>query len=207
MADPLAAVTEVVRLKGALPPLRKPLQIVVARNGLFKRAANDFMEAAALMTEFAVLLPPVLADLQPYARWLPASRLPEAWLQLMLNAAYRPPVKEILFHVYYEPDGGFRLVQPAQIRSVASVRPLSPPPEGVTVTCELHSHHRMPTRFSSIDNADEQSLRFYAVFGWSTGKPTIRLRAGVYGYHVEVPLTTVFEGCGPFEDLYHANQL
>ena len=193
---------ETLLYTGDIPPLTTPVQYIVAANGIFKRAANCCLDVAALVQPFAIPLPDV-PSLRPYARWR-LKRLPAAWLTDMLAAARNlTPMTEILFHVRIK-EGQVHLLQPPQRRAAMWVEPIEPPPADSTVLCELHSHHRMPTEFSRIDNDDEQSLRFYAVFGWSTGKPTIRLRAGVYGYFVPVPLTTVFDGNGPFEDLYDA---
>ena len=53
----------------------------------------------------------------------------------------------------------------------------------------------------TLDDADEQDLRFYAVIGsLGDGQPSLCVRVGVYGHHWNVPANTVFDGLGPFRD-------
>ena len=73
-------------------------------------------------------------------------------------------------------------------------------PAGDDVLCDLHSHHAMAPTFSSLDDQDETGLRFYAVMGHIFTAPTLRLRVGVYGDRLDVPVTTLFQSAGPFAD-------
>ena len=72
--------------------------------------------------------------------------------------------------------------------------------------CDLHSHGNMRAFFSQTDNADEQAARIYAVIGNLDSVPEIRLRIGVYGYWMSLPVTAVFTDSGPFKDLYQEKQ-
>ncbi len=67
---------------------------------------------------------------------------------------------------------------------------------------ELHSHHRMPAYFSTIDDADEQGLELYGVVGrLHTDRPEVVLRAGAYGHFLALRWADVFEGDkGEFRD-------
>jgi hypothetical protein len=60
----------------------------------------------------------------------------------------------------------------------------------------------MSAFWSSTDDTDEQGARLYAVIGKLDTTPEIRLRVGVYGYWRLLPVTAVFTGSGPFQDLY-----
>jgi hypothetical protein len=59
----------------------------------------------------------------------------------------------------------------------------------------------MSAFFSQTDDADEQAAKLYAVIGKLDTAPEIRLRVGVYGYWMALPITAVFTGNGPFKDL------
>ena len=71
-----------------------------------------------------------------------------------------------------------------------------------SIICDLHSHGNMCAFFSQTDNADVQGARLYAVIGKLDSDPEMRLRVGVYGYWLALPLTAVFTSIGPFKDLY-----
>ena len=71
-----------------------------------------------------------------------------------------------------------------------------------SIICDLHSHGNMRAFFSQTDNADEQGARLYAVIGRLDSEPEMRLRVGVYGYWLPLPLTAVFTNNGPFKDLH-----
>ena len=70
------------------------------------------------------------------------------------------------------------------------------------VICDLHSHGNMSAFWSATDDADEQGSQLYAVIGKLDTEPEIRLRLGVYGYWLPLPVTAVFTANGPFQDLY-----
>jgi hypothetical protein len=60
---------------------------------------------------------------------------------------------------------------------------------------EIHSHPDGLARFSSIDDLDERGFRLYGVVGrLNDSRPHVALRAGVYGYFLSVPWTSVFAG-------------
>jgi PRTRC genetic system protein A len=103
---------------------------------------------------------------------------------------------EILFHlVFDEADGLFRLHIPPQNQTAVSCRPLEEG-EGSTLhnaLIEIHSHHSMPARFSSVDDADEKGFRLYGVIGDVLGRPEIRFRVGLHGYFWPIPAAWVCE--------------
>jgi len=74
-----------------------------------------------------------------------------------------------------------------------------------TILCDLHSHGNMRAFWSSTDDADEQSARLFAVIGKLDTEPEVRVRVGVYGYWMPLPITAVFTGSGNFID-YHLKE-
>ena len=67
----------------SLPPLKTPLQYLLAANGLYKRAANSVLDATIPVKRFDRPLPD-LADLRPTVE-LKIPRLPEYWLEAILE--------------------------------------------------------------------------------------------------------------------------
>jgi hypothetical protein len=76
---------------------------------------------------------------------------------------------------------------------------MAPVSNDANILCDLHSHGNMPAFFSQTDDADEQAAKLYAVMGNLDTVPEIRLRVGVYGYWMALPITAVFTGNGPFD--------
>lgn len=89
---------------------------------------------------------------------------------------------------------GWLVREPLQVRTLSRCRP----EDGQDEICgraiiEIHSHHSMAARFSPTDDADETGFRLYGVIGRLPGRPEIRFRVGVYGYHWEIPASWVME--------------
>ncbi len=182
----------------SLPPLDTPIQYLLAANGVFKRAGTPHFEAMAPVQTLDRPLPG-LATLAPGVE-LRIPRLPSAWLTVILDVSRRACVnglREVMFQVVVRGRRAY-LEMPSQWATATRLRYR----QASDVLCDLHSHHVMPPAFSPTDDGDETGLRFYAVMGRIFGRPTIRLRVGVYGHHLELPVTTLFEGTGPFEDAY-----
>jgi len=180
-------------------------QYILAGSGLFIRAETRFFQA-----HFAIAPCPVrgLAPLEAHFR-LKAPRIPEALLTRILIDARRArrPVgggtDNGLNEVFYRFHHQGRTVQvkkPAQHATAASVMALGS--SETDILCDLHTHGNMPAFWSKTDDADEQGCQLYAVVGKLETAPEMRLRLGVYGYWLPLPVTAVFTGTGPFKDLY-----
>ncbi|MCI0392146.1 MAG: hypothetical protein MOB07_25730 [Acidobacteria bacterium] len=168
-----------------LPPIKAQLyEYVFAGNGVFKRARRDVMSAtipicdsrisglASVKTEFITKF----------------GRVPETMVTRILEVASEAARQELesLFYLSLR-SGEWRLEIPRQIQTYRSVEPCEKgagsPYERAVI--EIHSHHRLPARFSSDDDKDETGFRIYGVIGsldpardyW----PVINLRLGVYG--------------------------
>lgn len=183
-----------------LPPIAAAgYEYVVAANGLFIRADDSRMEACVPCTPIGVVSLHGLADVEPYAR-LKLPRVDASLLWAIQQSAYRRLPNEAMYQIYR--DGViWRCRMPKQVAGPVS---LAFEDDGRTVV-DLHSHGTLEAFFSETDDGDELGLRFYAVIGrldhdW----PEIRVRAGVYGHHWDVPAGSIFdvEEGGPFVDRF-----
>lgn len=178
-----------------LPPaLLTGYDYILAGNGVWKRARNRHVE---VMMRVATARIPGLPDVEPYVR-LACGPLPGALLHTMLLDARRRAwdrPREAMYLVYADGERA-RLAYPRQRATAGRIEY-----EGAgdpAVIAEIHSHCELSAFWSSTDNADEVGFRFYGVFGQIFTRPAIRLRLGVHGDHVILPLTTLFTHSGPF---------
>jgi PRTRC genetic system protein A len=197
----LAIVGAVLADQAPLPSITAfGYEYVVAANGLFIRADDSRLEAC---------IPIVLADLHglepvtPFAR-LKLPYIPAAFLWAVLKSARAALPSEETYQFHWDEAGGrWRCRKPGQVASAFAVEYTD---DGAAVV-DLHSHNTMPAFYSDTDDGDEQGLRFYLVVGEiDTSKPKIKARVGVYGHFMVVPATVVFDGLGPFVDLYRSTR-
>jgi PRTRC genetic system protein A len=145
---------------------------------------------------------------------LSVPKIPASWLGRVLGHARRAgsggrvalPIEQMYhFHwFHWRPvsvgGDGWRVAIPKQQASVARV--MYRGGQESSVVLDLHSHHEMAAYFSRTDDGDELGARFYAVIGRIYSRPEIRLRLGLYGEFLDLPALTLFEGLGPFVDVY-----
>jgi PRTRC genetic system protein A len=184
---------------GALPPLvKRAYEYLLAGNGVFLRAENRFVQVILPLTTVEVR---GLAPLTTHIR-LRIPRLPPILLKQVLHDARQArrsngQLHEVLYH--FRHDGhAVRVDKPPQVATTTRVASLGD--GGLDTILDLHSHGNMPAFWSAVDNADEGGFRFYAVIGRLDERPEIKLRLGAYGYHVDVPLTTLFVGPTVFHE-------
>ena len=179
-------------------------QYILAGNGLFIRAETHFFEAILPIASCTVR---GLASLRRHFR-LKVPRIPARLLDTILTDARRARqpgggLNEVLYQFHHHGQT-VQVKKPAQQATAVSVSTT----EGndKCILCDLHSHGNMRAFFSQTDNADEQAAKVYAVIGKLDSVPEIRLRVGVYGYWMALPLTAVFTDSGPFKDVYQEQQ-
>ena len=181
------------------PPQRQGglLDYVLAADGLYLHAQREELEVhfpiAPAEIRGLIASEPVFGFKPPLVPW---GMVSEIWREAYEFGA---DGLETLFHLIWSPvypwNDGWELVTPEQTRSAARCRPLddSPGSSHARALIEIHSHHSMPARFSSTDDADETGFRLYGVIGRIPEAPEIRLRVGVYGYHWEIPACWVLD--------------
>lgn len=184
-------------------------QYILAGNGLFVRSETCFFEAIFPIT-FCIVrgLKPLHHDFQ-----LKVPRLPATLLNTILTDARQArrrsgglPSSELneVFYQIYHHGQTVQVRKPRQ--QVTAVSVVTTSADDRSIICDLHSHGNMPAFFSQTDNTDEQAAKLYAVIGKLDSVPEMRLRVGVYGYWMSLPLTAVFEGHTPFKDLHLEKQ-
>lgn len=137
-----------------------------------------------------------LPELTPLVR-LSCGLIPARFFDLAMSIFLNHPDEERFIAVTVRNDG-YHFVYPPQIGEKGTVGYLKD--EGTVL--EMHSHGTMPAFFSARDDADEQGLRLYGVVGRRGTE--LRLRAGLYGYFMEISFADVFSGAipGDVRDLY-----
>lgn len=187
---------------GELPRPERLYDYVLAEQGLIKRVESRLVSVDHLL---APIDEPLYGlNLQPY-RLRPLSfklpRIPEALLLEVLADARSEIEREVIYQFRFDPAEGWTVTRPAQEQSRVRVGYRA---ETAGVVLDLHSHNRMSAFFSGTDDRDEQGGRFYAVIGrLDRPRPELVLRLGLYGHWLaNVPARTLFEGVGPFEEVY-----
>lgn len=181
-------------------------QYILAGNGVFVRAEPRFFTALLPVTACTVRgLPPLRPIFQLLVPRIPA-RLLDAVLADARRARRpgdgRPDngLNEVLYQFHYH-RRAVQVKKPAQQTTPTSVT--TAVANAASIICDLHSHGNMRAFFSQTDNADEQGARLYAVIGRLGSEPEMRLRVGLYGYWLALPLTASFyqQGLQSWTDL------
>ncbi len=186
----------VARPGSPLLPIRAPLyQYVMAGNGIFLRAHRREFQAQLCIARCDIRgLAELKTELHLYAPLVPRSIVEEIVRrsQSAQDSSGRPC--EIVFHLELD-AGAWILHVPEQSQAPARVKPAddSPSSSYARACIELHSHVNMNACFSCFDDRDELGFRIYVVLGCISTTPTLAVRIGIYGYHLEIPACWVFE--------------
>lgn len=179
-------------------------QYVLAGNGIFIRAETPFFEAHIPITTCTVR---GLERLEPHFR-LKVPRIPASLLTRILTDArnVRRPDGGLneAFYQFHHQGQAVQVKKPGQQVTGSSV--LAPGSREDDIICDLHTHGNMSAYWSQTDDKDEQGAQLYAVVGKLDSTPEIRLRLGLYGYWLALPVTAVFTSSSPFKDLYLAKE-
>ncbi|MFQ5418983.1 MAG: Mov34/MPN/PAD-1 family protein [Anaerolineae bacterium] len=184
-------------------------QYILAGNGIFIRAETHFFEALLPIASCTVRgLDPLQHYFQLKAPRIPAHLLDTIWADA--RRARRPDggLNEVLYQFHHHGQT-VRVQKPPQqatATNVLATRADDTAIDDASITCDLHSHGNMRAFFSQTDDADEQAAKAYVVIGKLDTEPEIRLRVGVYGYWMSLPVTAVFTSNGPFKDLYEEKE-
>ena len=177
---------------------------ILSSNGIWIEAEGPLMAAR---------VPVALAEVRGLAPLEPKvvmryGHIPQRFFDLALNTMLTTPDKERYAAVTF--SGGYHIFVPPQEGSMGRVQYET----GDHVLLDMHTHPKMPARFSSKDNEDETGLKLYAVIGtlgeYSQVKPemtydeqmaclqancpAVSLRVGVYGYFHPIAWKDVFDG-------------
>lgn len=142
-------------------------------------------------------IPGGLTELDPFVKFncplVPAEILTTIWTLARMTAAIQP--MESLFYLWLNEHGEWHFSKPPQRATASSVEPTDQSPESdyFKAVIEVHSHHTMPTFWSSTDTAHENRFRVYAVLGDIFKDAQILVRVGAWGYFVDLPAASIFE--------------
>jgi len=177
-------------------PITAPLyEIVIARNGLFKRAKRREMTASIELSAFAVEIPELAEGVASIelAEKIPA-RIFEEILKHARNSTDVANFTENLYAVFLnEESGSYVWEEISRRRNFGSTIARDDSPAYQKAILEIHTHPSGCLHFSRQDNHDESGkFRLFGILvDIHTRKPSIRLRIGLYDSFWEIPLETV----------------
>ena len=172
-------------------------EYIVGSNGLFIHAQDDRLFAAIPIAPAHVNN--ALSRVEPTVSLL-IPRVPGALLRLALESARRHLPNEAMYQFSHDKYNyvlrGWTCRMPNALATPTALAYENDP----HAVIDLHSHGRMHAFFSSTDDADEQGFRLYVVIGnVDTDRPTIAARVGVYGHHMSIDPSVIFDDLGPFQ--------
>lgn len=171
-------------------------QYIIAQNGVFVRAENEFVSACLPVTRLKEASAPI-RGLQPLTGWV-RLKIPRIPLNLLETAiadaqvsAENGRLDETLSYVMWG-NGRYHLIKPADQKASPNFVVTEMVEPGETVVMDIHSHGAAPPYFSPTDDRDETRLRFYGVIGNLRTTPQWRFRLGIYGHWTDIDRDTLF---------------
>jgi hypothetical protein len=185
-------------------PITAPLyEIVIASNGVFKRARRREMQAVVELSAFAVKIPELATG--------------EARVELIENIPARI-FAEILAHTQSETDaanftenlyavcrdneaGNYFWKEVSRSRSFGSTIARDDDPAYKAAVLEIHTHPPGCREFSNQDDCDERGkFRLFGILvDIHSDNPAMRLRVGIYDSFWEIPIEFITDA--PLENL------
>jgi PRTRC genetic system protein A len=170
-------------------------EVVIARNGVFKRAKRREMTASVELSSFSVQIPELAvgAARVELTEKIPA-RIFEEILVHARNSTEAANFTENLYAVYWnEKTSDFAWEEISRRRNFGSTIALDESPAYQNAILEIHTHPPNCRNFSASDNLDESGkFRLFGILiDIHSAKPLIRLRVGLYDSFWEIPVETV----------------
>ncbi len=168
-------------------------QYIMAGNGLFVRTETRFF-TAIVPVKWAIVrgLPLLKGRFQLRVPKLPESLLTAVFKDARLARRPDGGLNEVLYQFHHDGQT-VQLKKPPQEATAVSVTSSNSGDADENIICDLHSHGNMDAFWSETDDMDERNGRLYAVVGkLDSNKPEMRLRVGVYGYWMSLPITALF---------------
>ena len=179
-------------------PITAPLyEIVIARNGVFKRARRREMKAVVELSIFSVEIPELETG---EARVELAEKIPaRIFEEILAHARTETEAARFTENLYAvcrdNENGGYFWKEISRRRSFGSTIAREDDPAYQNALLEIHTHPPGCLEFSSQDDRDERGkFRLFGILvDIHTGKPAIRLRVGIYDSFWEIPVETIAE--------------
>ena len=188
-------------------PITAPLyEIVIAQNGVFKRARRCEMQAVVELSTFAVKIPELAVG---EARVELIEKIPcNIFAEILAHARSETDAAnftENLYAVCWNAEtGNYFWKEVSRNRSFGSTIARDDDPAYQTAVLEIHTHPPGCREFSSQDDCDERGkFRLFAILvDIHSDNPAIRLRVGIYDSFWEIPVELVTdEQLGNLTDL------
>lgn len=185
-------------------PITAPLfEIVIARNGVFKRARRLEMTASVELSAFTVEIPE-LANGE--ARVEIIEKIPaRIFAEILTHARSSTDALNFTENLYAvcrdAENGGYFWKEVSRARSFGSTIARDDDPTYQTAVLEIHTHPPGCHHFSSQDDSDESGkFRLFGILvDIHSDNPAIRLRVGIYDSFWEIPVEVVTDE--PLENL------
>ncbi len=177
-------------------PITAPLyEIVIAQNGVFKRAKRTEMTASVEVSAFAVKIPELAgcAAKVELPEKIPASVF-EQILAHARNSTDAANFTENLYAVCWNAENcSYCWKEISGKRSFGSTIARDDDPAYQTAVLEIHTHPPGCFNFSNQDDSDESGkFRLFGILiDIHTARPAIRLRVGVYDSFWEIPVEII----------------
>ncbi|MEJ7860482.1 MAG: hypothetical protein WKF90_02480 [Pyrinomonadaceae bacterium] len=177
-------------------PITAPLyEIVIARNGVFKRARRREMNAVIEQSAFSVEIPELAIG---EARVELIEKIPaRIFAEILTHARDSTDAAcftENLYAVCRDNEtGNYFWKEVSRTRSFGSTIACDDDPVYQNALLEIHTHPPGCRYFSSQDDRDESGkFRLFGILvDIHSEKPFIRLRVGIYDSFCEIPVETV----------------
>jgi len=182
-------------------------QYLMAGNGLFIRTQTRFFTAIVPVNRAIVRgLPLLKGQFQLHVPKLPESLLTAVFADARLARHSDGGLNEVLYQFHHDGQT-VQLKKPPQEATAVSVTSSISNSTEKNILCDLHSHGNMDAFWSETDDMDEQNGRLYAVVGkLDSDKPEMRLRVGVYGNWMSLPVSALFADTAYPTDLTDLHQ-
>jgi hypothetical protein len=185
-------------------PITAPLfEIVIARNGVFKRARRLEMKAAVELSAFAVEIPE-LANGEAHIELI--ARIPACiFAEVLAHARSSTDALDFTENLYavcrVNETGRYFWKEVSRSRRFGSTIARDDDPAYQNALLEIHTHPPGCLNFSSQDDSDESGkFRLFGILvDIHSENPAIRLRVGIYDSFWEIPAEMITDA--PLENL------
>jgi PRTRC genetic system protein A len=183
-------------LRSTDQPITAPLyEIVIAQNGVFKRAKRREMRASVELSSFTIKIPELASGVALVQLTEKISaRIFEEILAHARNSTDAANFTENLYAVFWnEETGNYAWDEISRHRNFGSTIGRDDSSAYKHAILEIHTHPPNCRNFSGQDNRDESGkFRLFGILvDIHSAKPFIRLRVGVYDSFWEIPVETI----------------
>ena len=172
-------------------------EIVIAQNGVFKRARRREMTASVELSAFNVKIPE-LAIGEAFVKL--AEKIPvRLFAEILAHTRKTTDAREFTENLYAicrdEKFGGYYWKEISRSRRFGSTVARDDDPAYQNALLEIHTHPPNCRQFSSQDTSDESGkFRLFGILvDIHSEQPLIRLRVGIYDSFWEIPVETVVD--------------